>query len=90
MGKWHLGTINQTALPLQRGFDRFWGMPYSTDMGCPPAVDFPCLPTAGPSTEWTPGLISFFFIFIYIYILFLFKFYFLLIFYLFFIFLFIF
>lgn len=51
-GKWHLGSINDTALPLQRGFDRYWGMPYSSDMGCPPGVGYPCLNTAGPAATW--------------------------------------
>ena len=53
-GKWHLGTINETALPLQRGFHKYWGMPYSTDMGCPPAVGYPCVPSAGPAEKWVP------------------------------------
>lgn len=54
-GKWHLGSINATALPLQRGFDRYWGMPYSSDMGCPPGIGYPCLNTAGPAGSWVPG-----------------------------------
>ena len=53
-GKWHLGTINDTALPLQRGFHRYWGMPYSSDMGCPPGVGYPCVPSAGPADTWVP------------------------------------
>jgi len=53
-GKWHLGTINDTALPLQRGYDRYWGMPYSSDMGCPPGIGYPCLNTAGPASTWVP------------------------------------
>jgi len=29
-------------------------MPYSSDMGCPPGVGYPCLNTAGPAATWTP------------------------------------
>lgn len=59
IGKWHLGVGNepgdyQKYLPLQRGFDRFWGMPYSNDMGCPPGIGWECEPLAGPSYAWTP------------------------------------
>ena len=67
-GKWHLGSINASAMPLQRGFDRYWGVPYSTDMGCPPAVDWPCVPSAGPVFDWTPGL--FFIVFLLFFYLF--------------------
>lgn len=32
IGKWHLGHMDR-YLPLQRGFDEFFGVPYSNDMG---------------------------------------------------------
>lgn len=31
-GKWHLGSTKMEYLPLQNGFDRFVGFPYSNDM----------------------------------------------------------
>ncbi len=31
VGKWHLGHLNQ-YLPLQQGFDKYYGIPYSNDM----------------------------------------------------------
>ncbi|MFZ5942270.1 MAG: sulfatase [Bacteroidota bacterium] len=31
VGKWHLGHLNE-YLPLQRGFDEYFGIPYSNDM----------------------------------------------------------
>jgi arylsulfatase A-like enzyme len=40
IGKWHLGHVN--ALPRQRGFDYFYGLPYSQDEGCPPGLNMPC------------------------------------------------
>ncbi len=41
-GKWHLGH-RQSFLPLQHGFDRFYGLPYSNDMWPfhPDYVDLP-------------------------------------------------
>ena len=38
VGKWHLGHLNQ-HLPLNHGFDSYFGMPYSNDMR--PAPDAP-------------------------------------------------
>ena len=32
IGKWHLGSVPE-YLPLRHGFDRFFGLPYSNDMG---------------------------------------------------------
>ena len=31
-GKWHLGTTDIAYLPLQNGFDEYFGLPYSNDM----------------------------------------------------------
>ncbi len=31
-GKWHLGTTQPEFLPLQNGFDDYYGLPYSNDM----------------------------------------------------------
>ena len=31
-GKWHLGATKQAYLPLQNGFDKYVGLPYSNDM----------------------------------------------------------
>lgn len=44
-GKWHLGD-HETFLPLQHGFDEFFGIPYSNDMWPqhPTATHFPPLP----------------------------------------------
>ncbi len=33
MGKWHLGHSEPKYLPLNHGFDEFYGMPYPNDMG---------------------------------------------------------
>jgi arylsulfatase A len=41
MGKWHLGHYNN-SLPLHRGFDEWFGIPYSHDEGCPPGYQMPC------------------------------------------------
>eukprot|EP01094_Clydonella_sp_ATCC50884_P025709 TRINITY_DN6869_c0_g1_i1.p1 TRINITY_DN6869_c0_g1~~TRINITY_DN6869_c0_g1_i1.p1 ORF type:complete len:511 (-),score=111.70 TRINITY_DN6869_c0_g1_i1:61-1551(-) len=40
IGKWHLGHVD--ALPLERGFDYFYGLPYSQDEGCPPGYGMNC------------------------------------------------
>ncbi len=44
-GKWHLGDSHQ-FLPLQNGFDEYYGLPYSNDMWPfhPQRTDFPDLP----------------------------------------------
>ncbi|MBM3845676.1 MAG: sulfatase [Verrucomicrobia bacterium] len=42
IGKWHLGRPRQ-VLPLQHGFDTYFGLPYSNDM-------WPMHPTAKPGT----------------------------------------
>ncbi|KAM6963538.1 arylsulfatase G [Tautogolabrus adspersus] len=52
IGKWHLGH-NGPYSPTNRGFDYYFGIPYSNDMGCTdiPGYDLPqCLPcdTYGP------------------------------------------
>ena len=33
VGKWHLGAHDK-FLPIHRGFDHYFGVPYSLDMGC--------------------------------------------------------
>ncbi|XP_054877091.1 arylsulfatase G [Poeciliopsis prolifica] len=46
IGKWHLGH-NGPYSPINRGFDYYFGIPYSNDMGCTdtPGYDLPpCLP----------------------------------------------
>jgi arylsulfatase len=44
-GKWHLGDA-KSFLPLQNGFDEYYGLPYSNDMWpFHPQMSFPDLPT---------------------------------------------
>ncbi|GHT31572.1 arylsulfatase [Bacteroidia bacterium] len=44
-GKWHLGDA-KSFLPLQNGFDEYYGLPYSNDMWpFHPQISFPDLPT---------------------------------------------
>jgi arylsulfatase A-like enzyme len=46
VGKWHLGHLPQ-FLPTKNGFDQWFGLPYSNDMGPKPGTyrkDFPPLP----------------------------------------------
>jgi len=44
IGKWHLGHYPE-FLPTRQGFDRYFGIPYSNDMGTKPArPEFPPLP----------------------------------------------
>ena len=38
IGKWHLGT-GDAYHPMQRGFDQFYGLPYSNDMSPLPLID---------------------------------------------------
>ena len=38
IGKWHLG-IGPGSMPMARGFDRFFGLPYSNDMFPLPLID---------------------------------------------------
>jgi len=42
-GKWHLGTTQPDFLPLQNGFDEYFGLPYSNDMIPPKWPDIPLL-----------------------------------------------
>lgn len=42
VGKWHLGHL-KGALPLQHGFDQFFGLPYSNDMKPPTYPDLPLI-----------------------------------------------
>ncbi|KAG8445940.1 hypothetical protein GDO86_013707 [Hymenochirus boettgeri] len=52
IGKWHLGH-HDGHHPNARGFDYYYGIPYSNDMGCTdhPGCDIPpCLPCQGPNT----------------------------------------
>ena len=53
VGKWHLGT-NPPYHPTYRGFQKYFGVPYSVDMGCTnnPGADIParkvcCAPAMG-------------------------------------------
>eukprot|EP00899_Mesostigma_viride_P019496 jgi/Mesvir1/27548/Mv07302-RA.1 len=45
VGKWHLGTLPE-YMPTAHGFDQYYGVPYSIDMGalacCPSAFDSSC------------------------------------------------
>jgi arylsulfatase len=43
IGKWHLGH-HQEHLPLQHGFDEYFGLPYSNDMGPEKFASWPALP----------------------------------------------
>ncbi|XP_056628141.1 arylsulfatase G-like isoform X3 [Triplophysa dalaica] len=45
IGKWHLGH-NGSYSPVHRGFDYYYGIPYSNDMGCTdkPGLDLPTCP----------------------------------------------
>lgn len=42
-GKWHLGTTHRDYLPLQNGFDEYYGLPYSNDMIPPKWPDIPLI-----------------------------------------------
>jgi len=42
-GKWHLGTTQKDYLPLQNGFDEYFGLPYSNDMIPPKWPDIPLM-----------------------------------------------
>lgn len=45
VGKWHLGHLPE-FLPMNQGFDSYYGIPYSNDMDAP----------GGPSVPWTVDL----------------------------------
>jgi arylsulfatase A len=51
-GKWHLGD-HRSFLPLQHGFDEYFGLPYSNDMWPlhPTAKNFPDLPCSRETTS---------------------------------------
>jgi arylsulfatase A-like enzyme len=49
-GKWHLGH-HKEFLPLQRGFDEYFGLPYSNDMW---PVDYDGNPVKGPKSAYPP------------------------------------
>lgn len=42
-GKWHLGTTRAGYLPLQQGFDEYFGLPYSNDMRPPRWAPIPLM-----------------------------------------------
>lgn len=48
IGKWHLGHLYE-FLPLQQGFDEYFGIPYSNDMW---PVDFDGTPVKSESNNW--------------------------------------
>lgn len=52
VGKWHLGDL-KPALPLQHGFDRFFGLPYSNDM-CPLVYPGQYVPNNSDKVEYPP------------------------------------
>jgi len=57
-GKWHLGD-SQPFLPLQHGFDEYFGLPYSNDMW-PLHPDFAGLPATDPKKKrGYPDLVMF-------------------------------
>jgi len=49
-GKWHLGH-HKEFLPLQQGFDEYFGLPYSNDMW---PVDYDGRPVKGPKSLYPP------------------------------------
>ena len=52
VGKWHLGHLPET-LPLQHGFDEFFGLPYSNDM-CPALYPGLLVPNNTDRSEYPP------------------------------------
>jgi arylsulfatase A len=56
-GKWHLGDAKE-FLPLQHGFDEYFGLPYSNDMwpGPPHHVQYPPLPLINQNTVVNPAM----------------------------------
>ena len=54
VGKWHLGH-NKNYNPLSRGFDYYFGLPYSNDMGCvtcSPVYDIKVNPQCGKNEHY--------------------------------------
>lgn len=60
-GKWHLGDIPE-FMPLNQGFDEYYGIPYSNDMwpNHPTATGYPDLPLYNGTqvVEWNPDMDS--------------------------------
>lgn len=54
-GKWHLGDAKQ-FLPLQQGFDEYFGLPYSNDMQPKPGGKNPPLPLINGNTVVNPDV----------------------------------
>ncbi|MBX3180238.1 MAG: sulfatase [Candidatus Hydrogenedentes bacterium] len=58
-GKWHLGDIPE-FMPLNQGFDEYYGIPYSNDMWPkhPTATGYPDLPVYNGTqvVEWNPDM----------------------------------
>lgn len=56
IGKWHLGH-NGSYNPVHRGFDYYFGIPYSNDMGCTdkPGLDLPTCPACIHNIQYISG-----------------------------------
>lgn len=59
IGKWHLGHTHNYH-PLSRGFDYYFGLPYSNDMGClnksSPVYNIKVEPACGANKMWNLSL----------------------------------
>ena len=58
VGKWHLG-ITEKYHPLSHGFDTYFGLPFSNDMGCVtdgPVYNAKISPVCGEPTAWRNSL----------------------------------